>query len=57
MAGTAARVATTRGSSMSTDSYGDKAGSMNQSMASRGTSSGYFNEGSDYQSGKLKGNS
>ncbi|TXE13420.1 conjugative transposon protein TraJ [Algoriphagus aquimarinus] len=56
MAGTAAGMAT-KGSSMSTDSYGDKAGSMNQSMASRGTSSGYFKEDSDYQSGKLKGNS
>ncbi|WP_339880974.1 conjugative transposon protein TraJ [uncultured Algoriphagus sp.] len=56
MAGTAAGMAT-KGSSMSTDSYGDKAGRMNQSMASRGTSSGYFKEDSDYQSGKLKGNS
>lgn len=56
MAGTAAGMAT-KGPSMSKDSYGDKAGNMNQSMASRGTSSGYFNEGNDYQSGKLKGNS
>ncbi|WP_192085373.1 conjugative transposon protein TraJ [Algoriphagus sp. Y33] len=57
MASSAAKIATTRGSSMSADSYGDKAGSMNQSMASRGTAAGYFKDGSDFQSSKLKGNS
>lgn len=56
MAGSAAGMAT-KGSSMSADSYGDKAGGMRQSMANHGTSSGYFKDGDDYQSGKLKGNS
>lgn len=56
MAGSAAGMATKR-SGMSADSFGDKAGGMRQSMASQGTNSGYFNDSSNYQSNKLKGNS
>lgn len=42
---------------MAGDTYGDKAGEMNQSMASQKLSSGYFQESNVYQSDKLKGNS
>ncbi|WP_339869649.1 conjugative transposon protein TraJ [uncultured Algoriphagus sp.] len=46
-----------KGAGMAADYLGDKVSSIRRSMADHGTSSGYFKEGSDYQSGKLKGNS
>ncbi|MDR7132660.1 conjugative transposon TraJ protein [Algoriphagus sp. 4150] len=55
MGGTAA-LAAGKGIGMAADSFGDKAAGIRQSMASFGTSSGYFKDGGDYQSDKLKGN-
>ncbi|MEB2774639.1 conjugative transposon protein TraJ [Algoriphagus sp. D3-2-R+10] len=52
-----AAIATGKGINMAADSFGDKAAGIRQSMASFGTSSGYFKDGDDYQSNKLKGNS
>lgn len=56
MVGTGAGAAI-KGSSMLADSWGDKASTQSQPMASHNLSEGYFPNGSNYQSDKLKGNS
>ena len=45
------------GTAMTADALGNAAGQLSNSMAGHGTNSPYFNEGDQYSSNKLKGNS
>lgn len=56
MVGTGAG-AVVKGSSMLADSWGDKASTQSQPMSSQNLSEGYFPNGDNYQTEKLKGNS